>query len=102
MKKSPSPGGKRLAIRLMCYAVAFFALIAARESFLKDGGPLTDSLGRGFNNVLMVGSKLGLGFALICDEQTARDSAMGRGGQKLGRASHKAYVDAQKVELYGN
>ena len=102
MKKSPKPGGMRLVPRLMCYAIAFFALIAARESFLKDGGPLTESLGRGFNNVLMVGSKLGLGFALICDEQIDRDSAVGRGGQKLGRASHKAYIDAQKVELYGN
>lgn len=90
----------RLYARMLFYTLCFLSMIATREQLSSGGGPLTDSLGRGLNQILLVSSKLGLGFALICGEESSDDTMIGRGGRTLGRSAHKAFIEASKVELF--
>ncbi|MCU0779131.1 MAG: hypothetical protein MUF86_15890 [Akkermansiaceae bacterium] len=100
MKKHRPPQGMRIYARMLFYTLCFLAMIASREQWTSGGGPLTDSLGRGLNQILLASSKLGLGFALICGEESPADTLIGRGGRKLGRSAHKAFIEASKVELF--
>jgi hypothetical protein len=102
MKKQLPPHGMRIYARMLFYALCFLAIIASREQMTSAGGPLTHSLGRGLNQIMLTSSKLGLGVALICWEQTSEDSMIGRGGRQLGRASHKAFIESSKVRLFAD
>lgn len=99
MKKLRPLQGMRVVSRMQFYTLCFLAVIASREFLIFGGGPLTTFLGRGANQILQASSKLGLGFALICKEEICDHSMIGRGGQKLGRVAHKAFVESAKVEL---
>lgn len=90
----------RICSRMLFYTLCFLAVIASREFLIFDGGPLTNILGRGANQILQTSSKLGLGFALICKEEISDDSMIGRGGYRLGRVAHKGFVESTKVELF--
>jgi len=100
MKKHRSPQGMRIYGRMLFYTLCFLAMIATREQLTSGERPLTHSLGRGLNQILLTSSKLGLGFALICGEQSSEDTMIGRGGRTLGRSAHKAFIEASKVELF--
>lgn len=89
-----------IAVRMLAYPMAFIAMIGIRE-ILSDGtGPVNQNLGMAFNKTLMTSSKFGLGVALMNDDQSGDRTLIGRGSRALGKASHKAYVSAAKVELY--
>lgn len=92
----------RIATRMLCYTLCFLSIIASRELLTSGDGPLTKSLGRGLNQILLASSKLGLGFALIFREETSGDTMIGKGTQKLGRAAHKAFIESSKVEFFAD
>jgi hypothetical protein len=100
MKKQLPPQGMRVYARMLFYTLCFLAMIATREQLTSGERPLTHSLGRGLNQILLASSKLGLGFALICGEETSKDTMIGRSGQRLGRSAHKAFIEATKVQLF--
>lgn len=102
MKKHRPPQGMRVYARMLFYALCFLAIIASREQLTSGGGPLTQSLGRGLNQILLASSKLGLGFALICAEASSDDTVVGRSSQRLGKAAHKAFVESSKVRLFAD
>ena len=100
MKKSHSPGGTRICMRVLFYSIAFVAVIGTRETLSDRTGPISANLGRAFNQTLMASSKLGIGFALMIREQTPDESQLGRYGRSLGIASHKAFIFASEMDPY--
>ncbi len=102
MKKHRPPQGMRICARMLFYTLCFLAIIASREFLTSGGGPLTHSLGRGLNQVMLASSTLGLGFALICAESSSDDTVVGRSSRKLGRAAHKAFIESTKVRLFAD
>jgi hypothetical protein len=100
MKKNHPPSGMSIAVRMLAYPMAFIAMIGIRE-ILSDGtGPVNQNLGMVFNKTLMTTSKLGLGVALMNEDSSGERTLVGKTSRELGKASHKAYVSAAKVELY--
>ena len=100
MKKNHSPGGTRVCLRVLLYTIVFFAVIGTRETLREGSGPLSNRLGSAFNRVLMASSKLGLGFALLNNDKLGENTMIGRYSLALGKASHKAFVSAAKVDLF--
>lgn len=100
MKKNHPHSGKGIAVRVLGYSVAFIAVIGIRETLTEGTGPVNRSLGQVFNRTLMATSKLGLGVALMNQDQPGDLTVIGEGSKMLGRASHKAFVSAAKVDLY--
>lgn len=102
MKKQGPPQGMRIWPRMLIYTICFLAIIASREQLTSGGGPLTHTLGRGLNQIMLASSKLGLGIALLGAEASADDTVVGRSSRKLGKASHKAFVESTKVRLFAD
>jgi hypothetical protein len=100
VKKNHPPGGTRIVLRVLMYSFAFISVIGMRETLTSGSGPVSETLGRAFNQVLMSSSKLGLGFALMSRDEQGEDTMVGRYSHKLGVASHRAYVSSAKVDLY--
>lgn len=100
MKKHHPPSGKGIAVRVLGYSMAFIAVIGIRESLTDGTGPVSQCLCRVFNHTLMASSKLGLGVALMNQDSPGDLTVIGEGSKMLGRASHRAFVTAAKVELY--
>ena len=100
MKKNHSPGGARIGMRMLIYAVAFIAVIGIRETLTDGTGPISRNLGTLYNKTLMAASKLGLGVALLSHDKDGENSIIGQGSTMLGKASHRGYVSAAKVDLF--
>ncbi len=100
MKKNHPLGGTRIVMRVLFYAFAFIAVIGARETLTSGNGPVSNTLGSAFNQVLMASSKLGLGFAQMNADEQGENTVIGRYSRSLGKASHKAYVSSAKVDLF--
>jgi hypothetical protein len=100
MKKNHPPGGTRVASRVLIYSIAFISMLGMRETLSSESGPVSDTLGKKFNQVLMTGSKMGLGMALLSSDRIGENTMLGRYSRKLGMASHQGYVSSAKVELY--
>jgi hypothetical protein len=100
MKKNHSPGGAPVYCRVLLYSIAFIALIGTRETLSGKSGPVSDRLGSAFNRVLLVSSKMGLGFALMNHQADDQSSMLARCNRSLGTASHRAFVSAAKVDLF--
>jgi hypothetical protein len=100
MKKQRPPQGMRIWPRMLVYTICFLAIIASREWLSSGGGPLTHSLGRGMNNIMLASSKLGLGFAMLGKEAGADDTMVGRSSHQLGKLSYRAFVESTKVRLF--
>lgn len=100
MKKHHPPSGKGIAVRVLGYSMAFIAVIGIRESLTDGNGPVSQCLCRVFNRTLMASSKLGLGVALMNQDSPGDLTVIGKGSKMLGRASHRAFVSAAKVDLY--
>ena len=100
MKKNHPPGGIRIGMRLLFYSFTFIAMIGTRETLSAGSGPISDTLGRAFNRVLMTSSKFALGFALMNQDEKGEETMIGRYSRILGIASHKAFVSSAKVELF--
>jgi hypothetical protein len=102
MNKHGPPQGMRIYARMLFYTLCFLSMIATREQLTAGGGPLTHSLGLGLNQIMLSSSKLGLGFALICAEVSSDDTVVGRSSRRLGKASHKAFIESSKVRLFAD
>lgn len=100
MNHTHSRTGSRIGLRALIYSIAFLAIIGVRETLTQGGGPLSDNLGRMFNKTLMTSSKLGLGLADMCVENSEPDSMIGRSGRAVGRVARKAFIDAYLVESH--
>lgn len=100
MKKNHSPGGAGIGLRVLFYSFVFLAMIGMRETLTDGNGPISNKLGIAFNRVLMTSSKLGLGLALLNHDQRGEDTTIGRYSRALGLASHKAFVNAAKVDIF--
>lgn len=87
-------------MRVLVYGLAFTAVIGVRETLTGEGGPISDGVGRAFNRVLKASSKLGLGIALMSEDNPGDITLIGHGSRMLGKASHKGFVSASKVDLF--
>ncbi len=100
MKKTHSPGGARIGLRVLFYSFVFLAVIGTRETLSNSGGPVSNKLGIAFNQVLMASSKFGLGIALLNQDKRGENTMIGRYSLALGMAAHKAFVSASKVDIF--
>lgn len=100
MKKNHPRGGVRIYLRALLYSFAFVALMGVRETLSDGNGPVSDTLGKVFNEVLMASSKLGLGFAMMNLDAPGENTMVGRYSRELGIASHNAFVRSAKVNIY--
>jgi len=100
MKKNHPPSGKGIAVRVFGYSIAFIAVIGIREILTEGTGPVNQCLGRMFNRTLMASSKLGLGIALMNQDEPGDLTMIGKGSRILGQAAHKVFVSAAKVDIY--
>jgi hypothetical protein len=82
------------------YSFLFLALMGMRETMSSGTGPVSDTLGKVFNQALKSSSKLGLGLALMSADKQNENTMVGRYSHQLGVASHKAYVSSAKVDLF--
>jgi hypothetical protein len=101
MKKNHPPSGMGITVRMLVYPMAFIAMLGIREVLSDGTGPVSQNLGMVFNKTLMTSSKFGLGVALMNEDSPGERTLIGKTSRELGKASHKAYVSAAKVELYG-
>jgi hypothetical protein len=92
----------RISLRMFLYTIAFIAVIGTRETLTEGTGPVSRQLGTMFNSVLMAGSKLGLGVALMTHDQNGADSMTGKASMALGKVAHRGFVCATKINLYAN
>lgn len=102
MRRHHPPGGMRISLRMLLYTIAFIAVIGTRETLTDGTGPVSRQLGTMFNQVLMVGSKLGLGVALMTHDQHGEASMTGKASMALGKIAHRGFVSATKINLYAN
>jgi hypothetical protein len=100
MKKNHPRGGARIGLRVLLYSFAFIALMGTRETLSDGNGPVSDTLGKAFNEVLMASSKLGLGLAIMNLDKPGENTIIGRYSRELGMVSHQAFVSSAKVEIY--
>lgn len=100
MRKSHSPGGTRIGLRVLCYSIVFIAVIGIRENLTEGTGPVSNHLCTMFNNTLMAGSKLTLGIALMIHEPGDKGTLRGRTHVMLGKAAHQGFVSASKVDIF--
>lgn len=101
MKRNHPPGGKRLCLRLLTYALAFIAVIGMRETFTHETGPVSKQLGVIYNETLKAGSKLVLGFALMSYDEDDTTSLKGRSTVAIGQAAYRGFICATRVDIYG-
>lgn len=101
MKKNHSPGGARICLRMLCYSLAFIAVIGTRETLTEGTGPVSRQLCSMINGSLMTGSKLALGFALMTHDKKNVATFSGWANRTLGRAAYRGFVSASKVDMYG-
>lgn len=100
MSRNHPPSGRGIAVRVLVYSLAFSAVIGVRETLTGQGGPISDGVARTFNQVLKASSKLGLGIAQMSQDNPGDITLIGQGSRMLGRASHKGFVSASKVDLF--
>lgn len=100
MKKNHPRGGARIYLRVSLYSFAFLVLMGTRETLSDGTGPVSGTLGRAFNEVLMASSKLGLGFSMMNLDKPGENTMIGRYSRELGIASHRAFISSAKVDIY--
>jgi hypothetical protein len=100
MKKHHPRGGVRIYLRALLYSFAFIALMGVRETLSDGNGPVSSTLGKAFNEVLMATSKLGLGIAMMNLDAPGENTTIGRYSHQLVIASHNAFVRSAKVDIY--
>jgi|GEM_PF-4441292 len=100
MKKHHSPGGIRIAMRMLFYAITFIAVIGARENITTGTGPVSKTVAKGFNEVLMASSKLGIGFAVMNHRRGDENTLVGKGSRMLFHMSHRGYINASRMNFY--
>ncbi len=102
MKKHHSPGGIRVALRMLVYAFIFVAVMGARENLTSGHRPVSKTVARAFNQVLMVSSKLGIGFAVMNHSKGDQDTLVGKGSRHLFKLSHRGYITASRMNFYAS
>lgn len=100
MKKNHSPGGIRIALRMLFYAITFIAVIGIRENITAGTGPVSKTVAKGFNEVLMASSKLGIGFAVMAHRRGDENTVVGKGSRMLFTSSRNGFVTACKMNFY--
>lgn len=102
MKKHHSPGGIRVALRMLFYTFLFVALMGARENLTAGNRPVSKSVARAFNQVLMVSSKLGIGFAVMNHRRGDENTLVGKSSRQLFHLAHKGYITASRMNFYAS
>ncbi len=102
MKKNHSPGGIRIALRMLFYAITFIAVIGARENITAGTGPVSKTVAKGFNEVLLASSKLGIGFAVMNHRRGDENTVVGKGSRMLYKMSLRGFVNASKMNFYAS